>query len=362
MKTGTATRAPRISVITPALNEIALLPNLLACLERQTFTDFEFILADAGSTDGTRELAERHGAVVVDGGMPARGRNAGAAVARGELLCFLDADVQIPDDFLANIWDEMERKFVDLATCEARPVTEVAFDKAIFRLSCRVIQLTAKTDPRTTGYCILVTRRLFRRVGGFDESIRLGEDHAFSKAASRFRPMEYLTSTHVKVSVRRLEKEGRVAYIIKAIHSDLHRKLIGEIRRELIDYEFDQWGDDDDDDSRAGIVELLDRWLLQADDALQRSVRAVRDVAAPGRARRAAASDLAKREADDAAAEAAAAEEAAAEEVATPPPLYASTTPDTSAEELAAAVEREFREVTREIRRRLRRRRNRRDA
>jgi glycosyltransferase involved in cell wall biosynthesis len=261
---------PRISIIIPTLNERKFLPVLVESLEAQDFDDFEMIVADAGSTDGTREYAEEHGCRVVEGGMPARGRNAGAAVARGEFLFFLDSDVRVPPDFLSNAWEEMDRKFVDLATCEARPITDVAFDKLLFNFASTVTRLTVRTQPRATGFCILVTRRLFRRVGGFDESIKLGEDHAFSKAAAEFRDLEFLTSTWVEVSVRRLEKEGRIAYVLKAIHSDLHRRLVGEIRHDLIDYDFGHYDDEKDPGISPSVVSRLDRWLLQADEGLRK--------------------------------------------------------------------------------------------
>lgn len=55
------------SIIIPTLNEAVLLPNLLNDLQAQTFQDFEVIVADAGSQDGTPELAQSLGARVVPG-------------------------------------------------------------------------------------------------------------------------------------------------------------------------------------------------------------------------------------------------------------------------------------------------------
>ena len=60
---------PRISVIIPTLNEEKYLPILLHSLKQQTFRDFEVIVADAGSTDKTKEVAEGLGAKLVPGGM-----------------------------------------------------------------------------------------------------------------------------------------------------------------------------------------------------------------------------------------------------------------------------------------------------
>ena len=76
----------KVSVVIPTLNEERDLPVLLDSLKKQTFRDFEIIVGDAGSKDKTREIAESHGARVVQGGMPGVGRNRGAAVANGEYL------------------------------------------------------------------------------------------------------------------------------------------------------------------------------------------------------------------------------------------------------------------------------------
>src|SRR3989338_1163009 len=89
----------QVSIIIPTLNEEEYLPKLLESIRQQRFKDLEIIVADAGSTDKTKEIAERYGCKIVPGGLPARGRNEGARVAGGELLVFLDADVMFPRDF-----------------------------------------------------------------------------------------------------------------------------------------------------------------------------------------------------------------------------------------------------------------------
>lgn len=230
--------AKTVSVVIPAFNEEQLLPILLDSLKAQEFTDFEVIVADADSEDETARIAEEAGARVVPGGMPARGRNAGAAVAEGRFIIFLDADVRVPPNFVGSVHDEMERRYADLATCEIRPISEVGLDKTLFGLANTIVRYTAKSEPRAPGFCIFCTKRLFDRVGGFDESITLGEDHDFLKRASNFRPMIWLYDTYLEVSVRRLEKEGRLGYAFKALQSDLYRNFVGEIRNNEIEHEF----------------------------------------------------------------------------------------------------------------------------
>lgn len=226
------------SIIIPTLNEEVLLPNLLKDLQAQTFQDFEVIVADAGSKDHTVEIAQKMGARLAPGGLPAVGRNRGAEIARGNFLIFLDADTRIAPDFLERVYAELEERFLDLATCEMEPLSQNSLDGLLHDFANLAIKIGQFADPHAPGFCIIISKRLFRRVGGFDESLKLAEDHDLVKRASQFRPLRVLNSTRVQVSVRRLEKEGRVKLISKYVAVELYRILLGEIKTDIFKYEF----------------------------------------------------------------------------------------------------------------------------
>lgn len=76
------------SIVIPTYNEEEYLPKLLESIKMQSYDDYEIIVADANSNDRTREIAEEYGCIVVDGGLPAVGRNNGAKVAKGEIILF----------------------------------------------------------------------------------------------------------------------------------------------------------------------------------------------------------------------------------------------------------------------------------
>ena len=98
-------QTPAVSVIVPAHNVVAYIAEALESLESQTFTDFEVVVVDDGSTDGTREIIEafcaarpRFHAIAQDRLGVSAARNAGLDVARGEYIAFLDGDdVYLPD-------------------------------------------------------------------------------------------------------------------------------------------------------------------------------------------------------------------------------------------------------------------------
>jgi len=256
----------KVSIIIPALNEEKILPRLLESIKIQDFDEYEVIVADAKSKDRTREIAAEYGCRVVDGGLPGPGRNAGAAVAQGELLFFLDSDVILPQGFIRNVYTEMQDRYFDLATCEIRPLSDYRLDRVVHRMINLAVVLHLRIDPKAFGFCIFVSRRLFRRVGGFDETIYVAEDNDFVKRASVYRPLHFLTSANILVSIRRFEKEGRFAYLKKGIKLNLYRVFKGEIRSdEVVKYEFDMY-DKPEEQEDIDFLNWLEERLLRLEE------------------------------------------------------------------------------------------------
>jgi glycosyltransferase involved in cell wall biosynthesis len=90
---------PLLSFIMPTLNAGAILDNCLASIARQTYPRdrYEIILADARSTDSTRDIAKKYGAIVLDddGKNMEEGKRLALARATGEYIVFVDADNEI---------------------------------------------------------------------------------------------------------------------------------------------------------------------------------------------------------------------------------------------------------------------------
>ena len=94
---------PFLSIIVPVLNEADLLDAFLQKLRRLA-GDFEIIVVDGGSVDASRSIAETGADRVISA---PRGRaaqmNAGATIARGDMLWFLHADLEVPADAIGKI-------------------------------------------------------------------------------------------------------------------------------------------------------------------------------------------------------------------------------------------------------------------
>ena len=229
----------KLSIIIPTYNEEDYLPGLLESIKRQDFRDYEVIVADADSTDNTRRIAEEYGCRVVDGGMPAAGRNRGAAVARGELLLFLDADLVLTDGYLRDAVEEFESEDLGIAITQMIPLSTRKRDKILHEFANRFMILVESIKPHGAGcYGILVRRDLHERVGGFDESLDFGEDTDYIERIGKISKFKVLRKPRVLVSIRRLEKEGLMNLAFKYTRSTIYDFMGKRLSAEDLNYEF----------------------------------------------------------------------------------------------------------------------------
>jgi len=234
----------KVSIIIPAKNEEVLLPRLLSALQRQTYHDFEVIVADAFSTDRTRELAAACGARIVDGGMPGPGRNRGADAATGELLFFMDADAMPANDqFLSEVVAEFQRHAIQIATCPLKPLSDNVADHIGHDVYNTYVRLTENVRPHAPGSCILALKSVHDAIGGFDERVVFAEDMEYVQRAHKhgYR-FKMLRSNPVYVSVRRLDRDGRLAVAAKYLYGELYMMAKGPFRE--LPYEYVMGGDE----------------------------------------------------------------------------------------------------------------------
>lgn len=226
-----------LSIIIPAKNEENQLPFLLESIKKQTFKDLEIIVADAKSTDKTREVAVSFGARMVEGGMPGPGRNRGVEAAKGEILLFLDADALLSDqDFLKKSLEEIKQKNY----CVAAPFYDFCgantMDKVVSGLWNAWVSLASYFSPSATGSCIFARREIHNKIGGFNEKIILGEDTDYVYRASRHCRFGVIRSARAENSPRRLHKVGYAKVFWQVISAGFDRYVL---RREDYGNKFD---------------------------------------------------------------------------------------------------------------------------
>lgn len=160
----------RVSVIIPAYQHAAELPPCLDSLLRQTFSNFEVIVVDDGSTDDTAERVKPYLDRVKyirqeNRGAPAA-RNRGAVEARGEFLLFLDADAVLRRDALELLVDALDRD------------PGAAYAYSSFAFGWKRFQLWPFDGEVLKRQNYIHTSALIRRerFPGFDESVRRFQD------------------------------------------------------------------------------------------------------------------------------------------------------------------------------------------
>ena len=240
-----------ISIIIPALNEEKYLPILLSQIKKQTrlpspaarvaggqeFSDCEIIVADAGSKDKTVEIAKSLGCIIIRGGNPAKGRNEGAKVAKGEILLFMDADnIYLPKNFLEKLLDDFKKRNLGVASFPIYPKGNW-FDKFAYGIYNWWVNLTQKLIAQATN-SVLVKKEVFERVGGFDEEIKIGEDHYFTKMASKISKFGFIETAPVLTSTRRFEKDGRLKTYLKYFLAGVYMFFFGPVKSDIFKYRY----------------------------------------------------------------------------------------------------------------------------
>ncbi|MEK6283665.1 MAG: glycosyltransferase [Acidobacteriota bacterium] len=187
----TAKVAMSISVIVPAYNEERYIGETLNNLRRandyllkREGISAEIIVVDNGSTDSTASIALSSGAKVIKEPEQsvARARNVGANGASGNLLVFIDADVSVPERLLCRITEAMKDE-----DCVGGAVDTIYQpDSFCVRGYLQMWRLLGKLAGMAQGATQFCRRDVNACLGGYDETIYMGEDVDFYWRLKRF--------------------------------------------------------------------------------------------------------------------------------------------------------------------------------
>lgn len=184
----------RFSVVIPLYNKAPYVVKAIQSVLAQTFTDFELVIIDDGSRDGSAEIA----AHLIEGRDHCRlinqenagvsvARNHGVEVSKGEYLCFLDADDWWEPTFLEEI-SKLIEEFPDAGiygtnytivneTKRKTRVAKIGVEEDFVKGYINYCQAYAKTlyMPLWTG-AVCIPRPVLDAMGGFPKGVKLGED------------------------------------------------------------------------------------------------------------------------------------------------------------------------------------------
>jgi glycosyltransferase involved in cell wall biosynthesis len=201
-----------ISVIIPVYNGGAGFERCLEALAATTGAQWECIVVDDGSTDGSAALAGRFGAEVLHSPRPRMGpaaaRNLGAQAARGDVLFFIDADVLVQPHTVAQVAQVMNEQ-PEIAACfgsyDATPAAPNFLSQYRNLLHHYVHQTGSEEATTFWSGCGAIRRSVFLEMGGFNvkayprpsiEDIELG--YRLVAAGQRIQLVKSLQVTHLK--------------------------------------------------------------------------------------------------------------------------------------------------------------------
>ncbi len=210
--------AVEISVVIPALNEQKYIKYSLSGLKRQTFKNFETIVVDGGSEDGTAALARKYAKVIMYTKRgAASGRNRGAKIAKGRIILFLDADTKPTPRLLETYSKIFSDKDVAVAT---GPIYPLERTRATVRLGYSFVSKSFTRLsiliglPAIAGSNFAVRADAFRKAGGFNEKFITYEDWDLSGRIKKYGKIVYSKDAVVYTSARRVLAWGVIGYFL----------------------------------------------------------------------------------------------------------------------------------------------------
>jgi glycosyltransferase involved in cell wall biosynthesis len=229
---------PKVSVIIPTYNRAQFLPRAIRSVQGQTFRDWELIVVDDGSIDGTQQLLRAWADMRVVS-QPNRGvsaaRNAGVRIASGEWIAFLDSDdewrpekLERQMECVANrpaiwIWHTDETWFRNgkllRQKAHHRKQGGLFFDRAVER--CLI-------SPSS----VMIHRRLVERVGLFDESLPAAEDYDLWLRVTAFYEVGFVPEP---LTIKHAEAENQLSVVTQSIDRYRIRALVKILENPSLD-------------------------------------------------------------------------------------------------------------------------------
>jgi glycosyltransferase involved in cell wall biosynthesis len=171
---------PLFSVIIPAYNRAGIIVRAIQSVLAQTCIDYELIVVDDGSTDNTVEVLRswiEHNNlryIYQENRGVCAARNAGASIATGRYLTFLDSDDQVKSNWLEDFKSLISTSDCDILFCSTEVIRP---NGEIKKISCLdPYRMNGKDKGIALAGSWAMKARVFIEIGGYDESIRYGEN------------------------------------------------------------------------------------------------------------------------------------------------------------------------------------------
>ncbi len=233
-----------VSIVIPLYNKEKYIAQTLQSVFKQTFHDFEIIIVDDGSTDGSVTEVEKfcdnrvHIVKQQNAGVSAA-RNKGIKEAKYDLIAFLDADDIWEKDFLETMI-KLQKQYHQCSVFAVNykvllsnghmqvPIINGLAENFKEGVLQNYFQVAAKSDPIICSISLAVNKEAIESIGGFPIGIRAGEDLlTWARLAAHY---DIAYSTEPKAIFNRLDQEPSSIPRIP----DAHDKVSEELRKLLM--------------------------------------------------------------------------------------------------------------------------------
>jgi glycosyltransferase involved in cell wall biosynthesis len=170
---------PLVSVIVPTKNSDATIGKCLESISTQTWPNIEIIVVDCFSKDKTRKITEDYGARIFESGVKrSEARNMGAEKARGDLVFFVDSDIELG----YSVIDECVKKIRE--EYDGVVIPEVSVGEG-FWAKCKALEKRCYIGDDLIEAARFFRKSVFERMGGYDAELEAGEDWDLNQRLSK---------------------------------------------------------------------------------------------------------------------------------------------------------------------------------
>ena len=155
---------PYFTVVIPSYNRGHIIGRAIESVLNQSYSDFEIIVVDDGSTDNTKEVVgqymdSRINYFFQENSGVSAARNTGSKLAKGDYLVFLDSDDYVNDIWLKDFFTVLQHDLIDVVICRSKITEDFKNDSSSFLAGT-----------------FAINKNVFYAIGMYDEKLKFGEN------------------------------------------------------------------------------------------------------------------------------------------------------------------------------------------